>query len=251
MSWKHPGKDTCPECGEGPLCRDTTVYWDATLRQWELSDSASDFVFCGACAAEFTDSDELMQERKLVIYHDPDPLNPRTDYEPYGTMACFHNRYVLGDKDHGLRTEEFSGWDEMKDFILTELKAIICLPLYLMDHSGLSISTPGYGCPWDSGQIGFIYVTPAQAKEYGIEPTVEGLENLRNGLLGAVEEYDYYLRGECYGFKVMKRVHGDEWEEEESCWGFLGEKWAIDGIADHSGFSVEEVTKAFENIQYM
>lgn len=252
MSWKHPARNTCPECGEGPLCRDATVYWHAGRGEWTLSDSASDFIFCGACAAEFKDGDELLQARKLVIYHDTDCQNPREEEVPYGTMACFHRRYELGDKGHGLNADHFEGWDEIREFILTELKAIICLPLYLYDHSGLTISTKPFSCGWDSGQVGFIYVTPAQAKEYGIEPSAEGLENLLNGLLGAVEAYDGYLRGECFGFRVMKRVHGkdDEWEEEESCWGFLGEKWAKEGIAEHSGFSRADVEKAFNNIQY-
>jgi len=254
MSWKHPARNTCPECGEGPLCRDATVYWHAGRGEWTLSDSASDFIFCGACAAEFKDGDEeTTQERKLFVFHDTDPQNPRTDFDsPYGTMACFHRRYELGDKGHGLNADHFEDWDEIREFILNELKAIICMPLYLYDHSGLTISTKPFSCGWDSGQVGFIYVTQAQAAEYGVPATVEGLENLLNGLLGAVEEYDCYLRGECFGFRVMKRVHGkdDEWEEEESCWGFLGEKWAKEGIAEHSGFSRADVKKAFDNIQY-
>lgn len=158
----------------------------------------------------------------------------------------------MGDKDIPFRAEDFDGWESMREHIEKKLKAVVCLPVYLYDHSGLTISTRPFYSPWDSGQVGFIYVTPAQAKEYGIEPSAEGLENLLNGLLGAVEEYDCYLRGECFGFRVMKRVHGkdDEWEEEESCWGFLGEKWAKEGISEHSGFSMEDVEKAFDNIQY-
>lgn len=252
MSWEPPKSTTCPDCGQGPLCRDATVYWDDDEKKWELSGSAGDYIFCGNCSAEFKDGEGMEPKKQLVIFYDPEPPNPRTEHDNLGRMALFHRRYTLGDKDIPFRSEDFDCWESMREHIEKELKAVVCLPVYLYDHSGLTISTSPFYSPWDSGQVGFIYVTPAQAKEYGIEPSAEGLENLLNGLLGAVEEYDCYLRGECFGFRVMKRVHGkdDEWEEEESCWGFLGEKWAKEGIAEHSGFSMADVEKAFDNIQY-
>ena len=37
------------------------------------------------------------------------------------------------------------------------------LPLYLYDHSGLSMNTSGFSCPWDSGQVGWIYCNNEKA----------------------------------------------------------------------------------------
>jgi hypothetical protein len=55
-------------------------------------------------------------------------------------------------------------------------KSDCILPVYLYDHSGLTINTTGFTCPWDSGQIGWIYASHEQVKaEYGaVTP-----ENLR------------------------------------------------------------------------
>ena len=34
----------------------------------------------------------------LKISYDDDPLNPREDYDNFGTMCCWHSRYNLGDE---------------------------------------------------------------------------------------------------------------------------------------------------------
>lgn len=44
----------------------------------------------------------------------------------------------------------------------------IVLPLYLYDHSGITMNTTGFSCPWDSGQVGWIYASKEDAlKEFG------------------------------------------------------------------------------------
>jgi|SRR5690625_439140 len=71
------------------------------------------------------------------------------------------------------------------------------LPLYLYDHGGLSMNTEGFSCPWDSGQVGYIYMTAETAKR-------EGITDPEKYLRGEVKEYDSYLRGEVYGFTLME-----------------------------------------------
>ena len=46
--------------------------------------------------------------------------------------------------------------DELYDLVRATDKYVI-LPLYLYDHSGITISTGPFSCPWDSGQVGWIY----------------------------------------------------------------------------------------------
>lgn len=48
--------------------------------------------------------------------------------------------------------------DEFQD-ILDSLDKYIILPLYLYDHSGITMSTSVFSCPWDSGQVGWIYAS--------------------------------------------------------------------------------------------
>ena len=101
--------------------------------------------------------------------------------------------------------------------LVKQMEGMVILPLYLYDHSGITMNTFGFSCPWDSGQVGWIYADYDMVKkEYG-EVTPETLMAARRLLTSEVEEYDYYLTGQCYGF----RLYEDD-AEIDSCWGFLG-----------------------------
>ena len=77
----------------------------------------------------------------IKIYQDEDAENPR-DWDNFGHMICFHSRYTLGDK-HEMTPEDARQLYDRKD--------VIALPLYLYDHSGITIRTSPFSCPWDSG----------------------------------------------------------------------------------------------------
>lgn len=148
---------------------------------------------------------------RVELHSDFDPLNPREDYDNFGTMVFFHRRYDLGDK-HSHSIEDLQEIVKSGDYFT--------LPVYMYDHSGITISTGRFSCPWDSGQLGHIIVSKDKAREEF--PNLEGAEleeKVYNLLQGEVETYDHYLTGSVYGF-VVKDMTG---EEVESCWGFLGD----------------------------
>jgi len=95
----------------------------------------------------------------INIEQDEEPMNPRTDWEPAGHLVCFHSRYDLGDK------HDFTDPDALREY-MAENKAVH-LPVYLLDHSGLRMNTGGFGCPWDSGQVGVIYMLPEEVQKWG------------------------------------------------------------------------------------
>jgi hypothetical protein len=104
-----------------------------------------------------------------------------------------------------------------KDLMNLAERSNIIMPLYLYDHSGITISTSDFRDRWDSGQIGWTYVGHEDiAKEYG-DASAENIEKARRLLNAETETYDCYLRGECYGFQLYR-----DGEEADSCWGFLG-----------------------------
>ena len=185
--------------------------------------------------------EETYKGFKIEIVPDLDPMNPRTEWDNVGTMICFHRKHNLGDK-HEYRHEDYSGWDEMEEQIAKDFgKNPLILPLYLYDHSGITISTSPFSCPWDSGQVGFIVCSLKKAKEEwgkkghlrkgwdgltsftlnedGTHRTL--LEAAIQYLEGEVKEYDQYLRGEVYGYRVIDPE--DEDENLDSCWGFFGD----------------------------
>lgn len=117
-------------------------------------------------------------------------------------------------------------WQELK--ALAE-KAYCILPVYMYDHSGLTVNTTGFACPWDSGCLGWIYASHDKIKEEFGEITHETVKKAEKLLESEVKEYDYYLTGQCYGFKLYENA-----EEVDSCWGFLGDFHDVqDSIKGH------------------
>lgn len=118
-------------------------------------------------------------------------------------------------------------------FSLLDQDKVTMLPLYLLDHSGLSMSTSSFGDPWDSGQVGWIYVTREKfLKETGYTKAQwpgRAIEMLNN----EVKTYDQYLTGEVCGFTEFELSDDGEWREtDNSCWGFYGFDIEENGIVD-------------------
>jgi len=184
---------------------------------------------------DIVQSINLKDGNVLEIYHDEDARNPREDDEGLiGIMAAFHRRYSLTDKDVPFNSEMFEGWDEMKDYITGTLRSLVCLPLYMYDHSGITIATTPFSCNWDSGQIGFIYTTAKRLGEIGVNQTNEEswkeyIARIKKYLEGEVETFDQYVTGDVYGFQVKDA----EGEDVDSCWGFYGDDIKTNGILDH------------------
>lgn len=228
----------------------------------------------------------------LQIMVDDEPMNPRTDWDNFGHMVCWHRHYNLGDEHHfedsndllkqlvrdsvspdtviefvksgkadrvkleydrsagswEIRSYDthFKKWyDEASfpgtltanrqeifeslvdtllnpDLYTLAAEKNIILPLNLYDHSMLHMSTSSFlgraqHAEWDSGQVGWIYAAPEDIeKEYG-SLTPESYEKAEALLKSEVECYDYYLSGQCYGFRLY-----EDGEETDSCWGFMG-----------------------------
>jgi hypothetical protein len=116
----------------------------------------------------------------LKIEHDDTALHPRHDNDNLGTMICWHRRYNLGDKHRFAEPRDFleslaeefeiKRIDEKSNSeLFTQIsKHVLILPIYGYEHGGLTIRTSKFLCPWDSGQVGYIYVSKKQAREeYG------------------------------------------------------------------------------------
>jgi len=172
---------------------------------------------------------KTIKMNRLKVVHDSSADSPR-EWDNLGTMICFHNRYDLGDK-HNYSSDDYSGWEEMKQALIKEENTAVILPLYMYDHSGISISTSPFSCRWDSGQIGFILVSKKKAlEEFGGKIVTKKLkERLEKILEGEVETYTQYVEGEVYGFQIV-----DEDDEIiDSCYGFYGADFVTNGMLDY------------------
>lgn len=127
-------------------------------------------------------------------------------------------------------------WDSMSDSLMEFVRDkvtdhCVVLPLYLYDHSGITMRTSQFACKWDSGQVGFIYISLKDAAEnWQCEPdwstevhhehdkTTKTLrERAADMLNGEVKVYDQYLTGQVYGYEIQD----EDGIELNSCWGFF------------------------------
>ncbi len=178
-----------------------------------------------------------VNDKVVYIVPDPDPYSP-LENDNLGTMVCFHRRYELGHP-HNYRSEDYAGWNEVREAIIQDNDVAVILPLFLFDHSGITISTSAEqfracdSAGWDWGCVGFIYVSKARVLENFMVKriTKQVLKRATEVLVAEVKEYASYLEGEAYGFIITAKDgetceecgHEAEPEVVESCWGFIGD----------------------------
>jgi hypothetical protein len=174
---------------------------------------------------------------RLQIHIDDFPSSPRKDDEPLNTIVAWHRRYALSD------TDEF---DTPEDFLL-EMKRSKqqFYPLYLMDHTILTLQTEPFGGiygQWDSGQVGWVYAPHDRIRDYlGVKRITKAVrERVEKMIDTDLEVYSAYLNGWVYGYTIEARdpeyppcpeeaAECDEpdpddayTDEVDACWGFFG-----------------------------
>jgi hypothetical protein len=170
----------------------------------------------------------------VKVHHDENAESPR-EWDNLGVMACWHRRYNLGDVQP---KEDPAEW-----FKENAPEGSVVLPLYLYDHSGLTMSTGSFGDKWDSGQVGWIVATPeAIRKNFMVKRITKAIRARAEEVLRSeVATYDDYLTGNVWGYtldvseaceacgsKVPKS------EGSDSCWGFIGsDPSTLDAMKEH------------------
>lgn len=190
------------------------------------------------------------------IVQDSDAESPRK-WDNLGTMVCGHRRYNLGDEDGKSEALELiykhltdsqlesMGFDagHVPDIqqALEKTGQVIMLNLYLYDHSGITMSCNPFSCPWDSGQVGFIFVSKEKIRdEYGYKRiNAARVASVTKHLRGEVEVYDQYLTGDVWGFEVK-----EDDDVKDSCWGFYGSDPLQNGILEHLTDNVAQLVKS-------
>lgn len=173
---------------------------------------------------------------EIEIEQDEFVESPREWCDCFGTMVCWHRRYDLGDGN--------ANPDNLSptDFLKTLPKGSLVYGLWLLDHSGLSmrmgqsfsVIDPG---EWDSGQVGFIYVTPENIrKEFSI-PTNKKItkkikEEARKILEAEVHVYSQYLEGDVWYFNTsFDSIHG-----------FYGYKECLEAAKEEIDYHIKKKT---------
>jgi hypothetical protein len=191
--------------------------------------------------------EETYKGYTIKLIHDQDPESPRT-WSNVGTMVCWHSRHTLGDEqpncsheeylenltsklidDTSVRVDRIRDWFKYDSPYINKAERVlskahegairknfIILPLYLYDHSGIIMSTGSFSCPWDSGQVGFIYCTLEKALEEWGGTDEEARSKATAYMESEVKTYSSYLEGDVVGWAV----EDPDGEDVESVWGY-------------------------------
>jgi len=181
---------------------------------------------------------ELENGKKVEFYYSQ---GDSREWDNFTKMICFHKRYNLGDK-HDFDFHDYSSFDEMEKDIIKKENAVIIKPLYMYDHSGITIATTPFSCHWDSGQIGFVIVTKEQIrKEYEVKRVTKKLiEKAEKVLDSEVETYCMEVEGEVFGFMC----YDENGDMTDSCGGFYGRDFEKNGMLGH--IEDDEIRAAME-----
>ncbi len=203
---------------------------------------------------ESTNADEVIQYVKSGQCPDV-----KLEYDRSNREWALKSHYNNSDQwytDYTFSPNTLKDSDMVKECILEclpikDLKNIadkhnVILPLYLYDHSGITISCSHsypYNDRWDAGQVGWTYASHKEiAQAYG-NLDKETLGIAENILIGETNTYDSYLRGECYGYTIEK-----DGKEVDSCWGYLGDlREVIKSMQSDVG---EEFHHLFDHVDY-
>ena len=200
--------------------------------------------------------DDNNKEHLLLMKQDDMPQNPRTDFDQYDHMICWHRRYTLGDKHNyetpydmlsdiatqvGITYKHDPSYEQLKKKLQ---KHVVILPLWLYDHSGITMSCGERKWPytdqWDSGQVGYIFMLKSEIFDHiGNVNRKTWRQKAIEFMTASVKEYDMYLTGDIYGY-ILYDKNNDQWEESDSCWGFYGSNIHENGIPDNIGYDFYE-----------
>lgn len=148
----------------------------------------------------------------VQILHDECMERPGISYDVLGTIYHCHDRYDIGTY---LQHNKLSLMHRQ----LKETRAVI-LPVYMYDHSGISLSTRPFHCPWDSFQVGFIAATREACQDaFSWSRLTQKRRNIvKRYLEDEVETLSQWCNGECFRYTITDK----EGEELDSCSGFIG-----------------------------
>lgn len=180
-------------------------------------------------------------DHAVLVVRDENPESPR-EWDNFGTLIASHRNYDYTDGGAALpKGREFSGWEEIEQYLRKERGAVALLPVYAYIHSGITINTTGFSCPFESGRLGVIYTTREKLlKEFNTKRVTKALlKKAEHNLRCEVEVLDQYLTGDVYGI-----IQFCEGRETDACWGYFGLDYARNEANAALKHAIHEATRA-------
>lgn len=153
----------------------------------------------------------------------------RLSYEKQSNLWKLYRRQKNGTEELLLEDDDVEILDDdilesisVQEIITLAKGAVIALPLYVYDHSGIAMNTTDFADQWDTSFVGIIWTTPEKLQKTGVVlqsgETWEAVA--KRNMEAEVKIYHQYLNNEVYGYVVETLEEDEEWEETDSCYGF-------------------------------
>lgn len=194
-------------------------------------------------------------QKKIIVEQDDMAGSPREEFgNPCTIISGNRGSWAIGDKGC---TFDRDTWREKVEALEADPDTYI-VPVYIYEHSGMAISLNSFNDPWDSGVGAHVFMTKQQVFDiFGGEATEENWkEKAAEGIKQEIELYDYYIRGEVYGFQICEpeviehknlKTHEIwttvDWDEVDSCYGFYGPDVEENGMLEY--FNLKDDDKFF------
>ena len=158
------------------------------------------------------------------LIKDFSPMNPCEDGDLLSKFLVFHPREDFGN------CKDYATPDDFRNFLGQYPGEVFVWPLYMYDHSGITISLSPFSCTFDSSQVGWVWVPMKDAKNegHGNIPLEELKAKIYRVVESEVKMMDAFVSRECYGFELF-----DENEESvDSRFGYYGEEDATEAAKE-------------------
>ena len=182
---------------------------------------------------------------KLEIITDESCESPREWDNLTMIVTVKNNHHDIGDI-------QVNSSEELRE-LLEDKKAEFAMPLYVYEHSGISLKCfedktmvgYPYNDQWDAGCIGMVFTTEALLKEAGLFNSTK--KEIIEYMKAEVATYSNWCNGDCYGFRLSEVSECDKCNQVEdkeiaSCYGFLGWNPDMNGLYD----AILESSKVFK-----
>ena len=184
------------------------------------------------------------EQEKLEIIIDDSCESPREWDNLTVIVTIENNRNAIGDF-------QVNSSEELRQ-MLEDKKAKYAIPLYMYEHSGISLKCfeekveYPYNDQWDAGCIGMVFTTEELLKDTGLTHMTKN--EVIDQMKAEIDTYSHWCSGECYGFRLSKVSDCDKCnqtveQEIDSCYGFYGYDHETSGLYD----AILENSKVFKS----
>lgn len=140
---------------------------------------------------------------ELAIFYDQSPESPR-NWDNLGKIYTNNNNRYMKAECTKYEVDN----------------AVVKLPVYCYNHSGIKLNTTGFNCLFDSGLFGYIIATKEDIKRcMGNNACIDNelKEKIAECLRQEIEALSQYFEGDVYGYTITRISNG---EFLDSCYGF-------------------------------